>query len=494
MHIKAKSYIISLIICILIVCIAYATPIFAARVILPISPEPSQPAEQPAASMVPQVTQTPRPQPTPWNQYRASFTPTPAPTADPMIQPYIRENVEKAFNSDIAPTPPTASKDRKLSPAQAASQAIAAAEPNFKNLSIARANTQKQIDSLRNAVNLAIRALDMDDRYKELLDAEELWGIKLEEEVQFELEMYRQMNYKELTLDERRDLISVRDMGYERFNLNIKKIDNNIEILKNQLTYAAYAQYAGISKMQAALALQAESSALQKKNLDIAKTKFDLGTVSRVEVEKAELSYAKTQVDIRRQNRSLTSLITGFNKLLGENLSTSYLDFDRERLMPSKRDKKADEYLDSALKNRSEIKIAKEEMDLALRQEKLYETEISHFNTLDDKQDAIQAARESEIEYELAVQKVESEIKSAYKQLITLRGSTVYCESQINTAQDSYDRISKLFELGMTTAINVDQARLSLEQAKMQLENNLIDIWLQQQKLEIISGIGPGGL
>ena len=477
----------------LLIAAGFSSPAHAVRSIDPL-PSPGAAPEAPMASMVPQVTSTPRPTITPWNQLGYSATPKPEPTADPMIQEYIREDVEKASIIDIEPTPPSPSKDKKLSAQQAAGSAIDAAKPTFLSLAITRLNAQKQIDTLRNSVNMAISALEADDRYRVLIDAEELWGEKLEIELQFELEMYREMEYKELTSDERRELISIRDMGYERFNQNIRRIDYNIERTRNQLSYAAYAQYAGVAKMQAAIAIQMEALELQLKNLEILKVKYELGTASRVETENAEISYKKAEIDMRKQRRSLNSLVTSFNKLIGENLETTYQDFDRSRLTPQVRDVSVDRYLADALGKRSEILLAKEEMDLTRRQADLYETEITNYSTLDDKQEALQAAEEAEINYDAAVSEVEGEINNAYKQLVALRGVTEYYESQIKTAQENCDRAQLLYEMGMATAVSVDQAGMSLSQAKIQLENNLIDIWLQRQKMDIISSIGPGGL
>jgi len=455
---------------------------------------PSVTAPTPTPKVVPQVTQTPRPTPTPWNQLGHSTSPSPSPTTNPMVLEWIRNDIEKAFTSDVEPTPAVATKDKQLTAQQAAEGAVEAAKASFKGMEIARLNIQKQIDSLRNAVNMAITALEMDDRYRVLVEAEEKWGETLEEELIFELEMFRMMKYTELTSDERRELISIRDMGYERFNLNIKRVNHNMEITRNQLAYAAYAQYAGIAKMQAAMAIQREALDLQLTNLEILKKKYELGAATRIEVENAELSYEKALIDIRKQQRSLTSLVTGFNRLVGENLSTSYQDFDRTKLAPPRRDDAVDAYIARALEKRSEVLLAGEEMSLAQRQAKLYDTELTNFRTLDDKQDAIQAAEEAEITYDMTVQDVEAEINAAYKQLVNLRGVTAYYESQIRTAEENFERAQKLFELGMTTAVSVDQVRMSMSQAKMQLENNLIDIWQQRQKLDIISGIGPGGL
>ena len=89
---------------------------------------------------------------------------------------------------------------------------------------------------------------------------------------------------------------------------------------------------------------------------------------------------------------------------------------------------------------------------------------------------------------------VESSIRSAYKQLQSLRGVIAYNQSQVKSAQTTYERTQKMFELGMTTQTTVESANIALLQAKMQLENSRIDIWLQERKMDIICGIGPGNL
>jgi len=411
-----------------------------------------------------------------------------------MTQERVREEVERAFVIEVKPTPSIASNNKTLRVDQAAEEAVEAANASFRSLEISRTNIQTQIASIRDAVSMSIMALSNDDRYLDLLEAEELWGIKLDVPRKLELEMFRMMDYKELTSDERRELISIRDMGYERFNLNIKKIDFNTEIMRNQLKYAAIAQYAGVAKMQSAITLQQEALDLQLLNLEILRSKYELGAASRIELENAELSYEKTRIELDKQRRSLTSLLTGFNRLVGENLATTYEDFDKAQFVPPESYDPVDKYIGDALANRSEILLAEAEMSLALRQAALYETEITHYDTLADKQDAIQAAEESEITRDLAYQDVRAEIQNAYKQLTALRGVTAYYESQIETAKLNYERTQALYELGMTTAAGVEQVRMSYIQAQMQLDNNTIDIWLQVRKLEIISGIGPGNL
>ena len=479
----------------IIICLCFSARLYAASEIAPLRPaEAAAAAPSGGSTPVPQTYSTPRPNPTPWNQLGNLVTPKPEPTSDPMLQKTIRENVEKVFTSDVKPTPAKATANKQLSVSQAAKDAVDAAYASFRTMQITRSNIEKQVEQLRTGVNMAISALDMDDRYHVLMSAEDLWGKELDLELQMELAMYRQMKYKELTLDERRDLISIRDMGYDRFHFNIRKVDYNIEIMKNQLAYAAYAQYAGIAKMQSAIDIRQKGLDLQKKNLDILKAKYDIGTATRIEYENAEFAYEKAQIEMRAQKRSLTSLVSGFNRLVGENLATTYRNFDRFSLMPAKRDKKSGDYLKSALQNRSEVLIAKEELDLASRQAKLYEIPVSHHDTLADKQEAIQAAEEAGINYDAAVQGIESEIKAAYKQLVALRGLTPYYESQTKSAKENLDRTVKLLELGMTTAAAVDQVYMTVTQAQMQLDNNKTDIWLQQKKMEIICGIGPGGL
>jgi outer membrane protein TolC len=347
--------------------------------------------------------------------------------------------------------------------------------------------------SLRNGVSAAIQALQADDRYKELKDEEEKYGDHMEPLLRFELDAYISMGYKELNADQRKDLAASRDLGYEQYNFNLTRIDYNIEILKNSQKYMAYAQYAGVAKLQSAAALQQEAMDVQKTALDTLKKKYELGAAARAEVDSAEIAFEKAALELNRTKRTLQSTVTSLNKLLGENLETTYQDFDRTKLAPGKRSRSLETYLNRALAERSEILIAAENKKVAAQQASYYDNPYT-LQSVDEGKEKAQSAEEAAIEYDSAAQSVEDGIRSAYKQLQSLRGVIAYNESQVESAQKNHDRTQKLYDLGTVAKSGVDATSTALTQAKIQLENSLIDVWLQERKLEIISGIGPGGL
>ena len=451
------------------------------------------PTPTPTPKPVPQITATPRPTPTPVNQIH-NPTPTPSPTSDPMTLDYVREGVERVKIEDVTPTPAKASKNISLKLKDAVEKSIEAAKPSIRLMEISKSNAQKQVVSLRSNVNMAITAMETDNRYKELKDEEDKYGDNMEPMLRFELDMYESMEYEELNNDDRRTLSTVRDLGFDQLNFNLRRIDYNIEITKKSLEYAAYAQYAGIAKMQAALELQEEALAVQKKNLDILEKKYSLGLVAKTEVDSAKISYDKAILELQRSNRSLTILLSSFNKSIGENLGTTYAKLDRSGLVPKNVLGKLNAYLERALQERSEILIAAENKRLAVKETEYYNEDPYRFESLYAKEDADLSAEEASIEYDSTVQTVESGVRSAYKQLQSLRGGIAYYQSQVKSAQNTYDRVQKTYELGMSAQTAVESANMALMQAKMQLENSKIDIWLQEKKMDIICGIGPGNL
>ena len=466
------------------------------------TPRPA-PATQASATPRPggatQVFSTPRPAATPVQQAVAK-TPAPEQTADPMLSQLVRDELAKSLASDIEPTPNVPSRNVKLTPAQAAKQAVEALKPSIRTLELQRTRASRQASSLQQSISLARTALEYDDRYHVLLEEEEKYGLDpLDPDTDMamfmELAMYKAAGYEELNSDTRRQLVLVRDQGADTLNQNIKKINDSIETAKRGTEYSAYAQYANIAKLQAAIAISQESLDIQAAEHEKTKKKYEMGLVSRMDLESAEISYKKNVLSHSKTKRTCQALVMSFNSLLGQNLATTYEDFDAAALAPSSRVRALSYYLDSALAKRSEILQLKESLRLADHQVELFEDEPPYkLSSLDDKRDAEQSAEETRIDYDNALMDVEYEIRAAYKESQALRGNLQYCEEQVTAAEQNLERVEKLFELGTALQSSVETVRMSLTQARIQLSNAKIDIWLQEQKLATISGIGPGGL
>ncbi|MCL2163460.1 MAG: TolC family protein [Oscillospiraceae bacterium] len=463
-----------------------------------------------AKTPVPQVFATPRPTQTQVTIVIPAATPTP--TSDPMLQDYVREGVDKVSITDIKPTPGIPSYNVKLSVEKAVEKALEASKPSIRTLEISKSNALKQITSVRSGVNMAIKALDNDDRYLELKAYDEVWGgdkdskgnyivtaegaivhDKLDPDLRMELSIYQAMDYEELWYDDRLALEVTRDLSYDRFNLNIMQIEHNQEIQKKSIEYGVYAQYAGIAQLQSSLVLQRKSLKNTENTLETAKKRYELGDISKAEFDKAQIAYDKAVLEIASSERSLKSQVTSFNKTLGENLNTTYSDFDISLLAPKASNRSINYYLDKATSARSEVILAAERKRLAEAEAEYYKAVYKSERTF-ERYEKIQAADEAVLEYELAVNAVESDVRSAYKQLLALRGSSPYYQRQVEITQDSYERTQTMYELGMVTLSAVDAAALQVNQAELQLLNNRISIWTQQKLLETICGIGPGNL
>jgi hypothetical protein len=450
--------------------------------------------ESAARTPVPQTythaMQTPAPAPV---EAVAVPTPTPTPTAPPMLQELIREGVESA-SVEISPTPPRATENAALSLKDAVGMAQSAAQASVGALELAKLNTQRQAASLNSSASTAAKALETDDRYKLLIKEEKTYGDNMAMDLRMELDAYKQMEYKELNNDERRQLASARDYGLTQLNIGIAQIEHNIAILDNAQAYSAYAAYSGVAKLQSAIALQQEALDLQKSSLDALNKRYELGAASKAEADSAGISYEKAAISLGQTKRSLLSALVSLNKLVGENLATTYEDFDRSQLRPAKATPRLQDYLDGALSKRSEILLAARNKDLAEGQAGLFSEAPYKPESVHAGQESALSAEESAIAYDIAVSNVEAEIRAAHKQLLALRGQISYSESQVAIAQSALERAQKQRDLGLATQLSVDSAAMSVAQAKIQLENSTIDVWLQERKLEIISGIGPGNL
>jgi len=434
------------------------------------------------------------------------------PTADPMLQDVIREGVDRIVVTDVMPTPAVPSRNVALTVDDAVERAMEAATPNIRTMELMRRNVVRQIQRVREAVNMAITVLSIDDRYQELAREDEIWGgIRDEDDnyvigpdgrilhdllhpqLRMELAMFQAMGYEELRYADRLALEVLRDLGYAQFNINVTLIDHNIDIMKRGIEFAVYAQYAGIAQMQGALELQRAALENTARTLEIARRRYELGHAPRVEVDAVQATFERAELEIARSERSLRSLVTSFNRTIGENLDTTYRDFDLSLLAPAETVPSLEYYMEKALQERSEALIAAERMRIA-------EAEADHFRAVYrgertyERFVRVQAAEEAALNYELARNSVEADVRRAYRQLLTLRGTLPVNERQIGIARENFERVQRMYELGTVTASVVNTANLGVMQAELMLANNKINIWTQQKRLEIITGIGPGNL
>jgi hypothetical protein len=411
-----------------------------------------------------------------------------------MLQEIIREGVEKASIAEPKPTPPKASKNVSLSLKDAVALAQAAAEPNQATLALSKLNAQRQAVALNSGVSSATKALETDDRYKLLKKEEKTYGDNMALDLRMELDAYEGMGYKELNNDERRQLASTRDYALIQLNTGVMQIEHNMLILDNAQAYSAYSAYSGVAKLQSAIALQQEANALQEASLAALRKRYELGAASKSELDAAELALEKAVLSLGQTKRSLTSLLATLNNLIGENLATTYADFDRAQLSPAKATPRLQDYLDKGLSQRSDILLAARSKEVAGGEAGLFSEAPYKPSSVDAGREAVQSADEASLSYDTALVTAESSIRAAYKQLLSLRGLISYNESQVESAQSVHDRIAKQRDLGLATQLSVDSAAMAITQAKIQLENSRIDVWLQERKLDTICSIGPSNL
>ena len=141
--------------------------------------------------------------------------------------------------------------------------------------------------------------------------------------------------------------------------------------LINSLEFGAVSSYYNLINANEMLNAKKQSLEIAKENLNSVKLKYDLGSVSKAEVEAAEFAVNKTEIEIDTLKRSVEFSRLSFNNMIGMKNDEYYILSDKlEITEPENID--LDECIKSALENRFEMIAARLSLSLAEKEAECY--------------------------------------------------------------------------------------------------------------------------
>lgn len=271
---------------------------------------------------------------------------------------------------------------------------------------------------------------------------------------------------------------------------NAKRRD---EIIQNNIKSEVEELYFNLVQAEKVIDISKLNVDLTKKLVKISQAKLDLGLGVKQEVLNSELNQARTKGSYEQSVKNLENAKMLFNTKLGlETLQEielvdrlEYKEFSVGEL---------EEAIDQALKNRNEIK----------QLEFKYELEKLNMQIVKGQYPSITFMyRQQEVELEKAKKtledvknSIEMEIRSSFKE-IEQKKTEVDSASRTFELSEEGLRVAKLrYELGMGTSLEVDDAQIALNQAKLGLSNAILKYNLDALKFKTITGLGKmaGGM
>lgn len=239
---------------------------------------------------------------------------------------------------------------------------------------------------------------------------------------------------------------------------------NALEQTKEAVEIGAEIAYYNVLMAKKAVELNKLSYENALKHLNTAKIKFDLGTITRLEVLKAELSVNSAKKDLNNAEDELNIKKLEFNNTIG-------LEFDKEVDFISEIIELDIDVIDLfeaieiALENRPEMKNKKAEIEL----KEIEHSAITSYYTpgLIQYKVVVRELEEAEYYYSQTFKDVEMDVRNKYLEIVKAERALENMEETIALSKEAL-RITELFYLyDMATLQEVTDAEVSLTQAEI---------------------------
>lgn len=248
-------------------------------------------------------------------------------------------------------------------------------------------------------------------------------------------------------------------------------IDNNYQAEMNSIEQTTRKLYYGVLQAQENVRVSRESVEIEKQLLETAKKKHALGMLSDLALTSQEYSLTSAESTLSQAEQTLLSAQSSFNMLMNiptdtELTLTTPLE-QAEAELPT-----LEEAIDSMLQNNLSLKYIDYGIEVSeLQYNSLRYTIATSSGTYKKAEVAYQNAK---LGFEQAKSSMKTDMRTSYYNLADLENQIKTFQSTIALTEKSLAVQETQFELGMITLSDVNQTKLTLQQAKQGLTNAIV--------------------
>lgn len=272
---------------------------------------------------------------------------------------------------------------------------------------------------------------------------------------------------------------------------NFELVEKNVDYTKFDLKMDVREAYINLVASKSVLETLKQQQHLQEELLNIAKNRVKSGKVPEIDVIQAEIALNQMITQVNTANVNVKSALSDFNKIINDPKNITYDSMDKifseennfdEMLTPPPTYEfpSFDEILQSALENRYDIQIAKQEIDVAeknltvIARQKIPDISINggyayqqathtddgrfnsgayigasliniplFYNYSPEIQNAALKLQQAELKYSSVKNKAIKDVSAAYDKFLTAAENLNYYESKILTSSEELIEISK---------------------------------------------------
>lgn len=229
-----------------------------------------------------------------------------------------------------------------------------------------------------------------------------------------------------------------------------------------------------------------DNLALKEKLLANTQLKYKLGTVSKNEVLKAEISVNEARDQHLAAANGLNTMKMGFNLFMGYDLMQNVNLTDTINEIPLSSKALKDSIAD-ALKNRNEMHEAAYNLEMAT-------LNFKSFTAYPKSSSKYIAARmtllKAETGFKNAPLTVESDVRTKYMEMNQKYSAVQTGKKSVENAKETVRLTQLQYDAGMATLSNVEEAQLGYYNAQLTYSKTLLEYNLAVNDYELASGVG----
>lgn len=260
----------------------------------------------------------------------------------------------------------------------------------------------------------------------------------------------------------------------------------NYQAELNKLRTDTLDNYYSLKELENQVQIAKDNLALKEKLLSNTQLKFKLGTVSKNDVLKAEVSVNEAKDTLITATNGLNSTKMGFNQFMGYSLmqNVSLTDTIKEVPLSTKPLKDA---IESALKSRNEIAEAKYNLDMAKLSANKYK---AYPHTSSKYLDAQMKILLAETAYNNSPLTTESDVRTKYMAMNEKYAKVQTGKKSVENSKETVRLTQLQYDTGMATLSDVEESQLGYYNAQLSYSKSLLEYNLAVNDYDLSSGVG----
>ncbi len=287
-------------------------------------------------------------------------------------------------------------------------------------------------------------------------------------------------------------MILTRDTIESQMKYAHDSIEKNLNATKNAMKIALRGMYLGLYNTYNDLEIKKEELKTAEDKYEQAETSFNENTISQIEFDEAKFTYQKAKKEYDILVRDLENMERQFNAFVGKDIDTTY---SLENVMMNNEGlKSTQEYIDSALENRSEIWDLEEQIKLKELEKEVYERRnyLLYSNVKKDYNSLMRDYEILKIKLENAKKDIEKEIRLAYMNVRSSYKQVTMLRNILNKQNQTLSDLKAQNEAGYVTDTTVEEIENAIKELRKQYHLSIYNYNTSFMKLKFASDIGPG--